>query len=484
MAWLGLLYAMLCLGNFFYVRTGQPLPDPLGNGRDALLDFQAKAAHCLRQSDYTKAGKYKLEALLVYLGTEYFVSSDAQLGVSVCLSIIIRLSMHMGYHRDSVSFANISLFEGEMRRRSWSLISQVERLTSFQMGIPSMINRSQCNTRQPHNYQDADIDENMTQLPIERSVSEKTILSYVIAKDGLMNAFGNIVDTVCGNTSPSYDTVLDLDTALEKARASLPPSLQMQPMSTSFTDSAHVIMQRYNLELLYLKSRCVLHRQYMSQSTSDPRFAGSRAICVDAARRTIRHQADIHSEGQPGGQLHQDRWYISSLTTGDFLLASMILCLELSRRVFERYGSASDIIAEESSKQIISELEQCRRIWLDSLMISHDAGRAANAIEAMLQRVDQTSRTSFVPSTPGAAAEGNCRLSVGAKQAQEDGKMQGFEDLLEADGFDWASWDRTILQNEENAQRVLVDMPPPDVALAPDNSTGTDPAVSYGRSWT
>lgn len=59
----------------------------------------------------------------------------------------------MGYHRDPKHLAGISVFEGEMRRRVWLNLVQIEALMSYQLGFPSMIPSEFCDTEVPRNLE-------------------------------------------------------------------------------------------------------------------------------------------------------------------------------------------------------------------------------------------------------------------------------------------------------------------------------------------
>ena len=106
------------------------------------------------------------------------------------------------------------------------------------------------------------------------------------------------------------------------------------------TDSAEQLMCRFNLDLLYLKTKTVLHRRYMgmplSQLSDEEQKFGighSRKTCTDCALRVLRHHHTIYTASQPGGQLESVKWYMGSISTHDFLLAAMIICLELSNQI-------------------------------------------------------------------------------------------------------------------------------------------------------
>ncbi len=64
---------------------------------------------------------------------------------------IIRLALHMGYHRDPRHFEDITPFEGEMRRRAWALLVECDTIVSFLFGLPISIPRRFTDTKLPGN---------------------------------------------------------------------------------------------------------------------------------------------------------------------------------------------------------------------------------------------------------------------------------------------------------------------------------------------
>ena len=211
------------------------------------------------------------------------------------------------------------------------MIVQLNVVTSSQIGLPRMIKNWQSDTAEPHNLLDDDFDEDTVSLPKSRPNTELTPMLYVIVKNRILSAFGMISDLVTSTQPSSYAEVMRLDQALHEARLAIPPGLQLQPMTDSITNASDVIMQRIYLALLFLKAQCILHRKYLILAHADSHYSYSHRSCVDAALQTLQHQSTLNQEMQPGGQLHQVRWKISSLVNHDFLLATTILCLDLDR---------------------------------------------------------------------------------------------------------------------------------------------------------
>ncbi|KAJ5175012.1 uncharacterized protein N7482_000889 [Penicillium canariense] len=390
--WIALLYAILTLSVSLYHRSEEPLPLNMVDPVTAWNVFRKRAAQSLVQANYLIPGRYKCEALFLYSLCEFYRTQDAQVGVSYLLAITIRLAMRMGYHRDARHYPSLSAFDGEMRRRLWALLCQLDILISFQVGLPRTIQPWQYDTELPSNLHDTDFDENSPQLPQGRSEEgERTACTYTRAKSRIMKVFGQVVDLAYSRESVPYDELLAIDRRLEEAHNLLPSTFQMQPMSQCIALPTDLIMRRYTLDLLYQKARVVLHRRYVAEPGS--KYAYSRSVCLSAARETLRHHSDIWNESLPGGQLYAERFFVNSLQNTDFMLSSMILCLELSQD--SERGSAARLGVQEHT-DLISLLETTHRIFKEARRRSVDTQRAFAALTIMLSRVKGTSLESLV----------------------------------------------------------------------------------------
>ena len=445
LAWLAKLFGLLCLSLLFQRRQGLNFPEPLNEDTNDL--FRVRAAQCLIMANYTQPGPDKVDALILYMASEFFRSKDAQLGVSMITGIIARLQMSMNYHREPSRNPSISVFEGEMIRRRWAFITQVERLTSFQMGLPTMVFRAQTDTRPPRNLLDTDFDSSATSLPSERPGWEMTPISYIIAKERAVRAFAMVVDSLKATKPLTYQSVLQLDMHLQKVRSTLPPFFQLRPLSESCLDPIDLLVKRLFFELLFLKGRCVLHRQYLTSETADPTKATSRLACLDAARQILRHQVDVDRETQPSGTLvHARSWLLSSLTTSDFLLAAMIinLCISQAHRMQNSgYDSAALGLPAHADLQasLIQELALSQRIWMSLGQESAEASRSAEAVGLMLAQAQTSPRKTHGQRLGGVSVtDQTCffaqpTFSTGPAPSNES--LNRVVDTSE--GFDWVS---------------------------------------------
>lgn len=321
----------MAMGAFLYSRSGEGLPDALGSPTAAMNAFHRRATQCLILSKYfSSPGPYTIEALLVNQSFEFLRSKDARLGVWLMGGTIIRLAFRMGYHRDPDAYPRISVHQGEIRRRIWALILQLDALTSYQMGLPAMVQDAHCDTKPPRNLFDEDFGPDTIQLPPSRPESEVTPILYVINKVRISACFREIYSRVALGGSDDYAEIMALHQRLLTAHGSISPRLRLSNLQDAVTVQPHLLLRQCMLELLFQKCMCMLHRRHMTKSFTQAEFSQSRSFCVEAAMSILAIQSDMLDEKKYGPILRQSKGLISSLEQTDFILAATIICLELS----------------------------------------------------------------------------------------------------------------------------------------------------------
>jgi len=417
--WLGLLFSIMSLAASFGLRdidSGHP------RARQIMVDvnkYHSMAASAAVLADFTKPKEYTIECLFLYAAG--LRSNNAFVNVWLMIGLIVRLALRMGYHRDAKHYPNITAFQGEMRRRMWALISMIDVLISFQLGLPSMVKTIQSDAEPPRNLLDRDFNVHTKVLPPGRGIDELTPCSYARVKQRMVHIFANAAELSHATVPCAHEQVMELDRRLEEVKADIPPSLQMPEDSEVVTDPAEQLMCRFNLDLLYLKTKTVLHRRYMltplsklSQQEQTMGIGISRKICIECALRVLQHHHTIYSASQPGGQLQSVKWYMGSISTHDFLLAAMIICLELSMQMHNSTYQTSPGLLDSSitfqcprRRAMMNALEKSQLIWADASRSKVSAGlqfsgngdknkgehmfdeteRAARAMAVMLEKV-------------------------------------------------------------------------------------------------
>ncbi|KAK8059220.1 fungal-specific transcription factor [Apiospora saccharicola] len=370
--WLGLLFGMICLA----VITSGVSEISYGSDTDNTIlpvnIYREKTAQCLVAGEYTKCGPYVLETMIHYVYIEFLLSPDADHDLWFLLALEVNTAMRMGYHREPSNFPALTP-------------SNAKCAAACGMGMPRMVAESQCDTGEPRNLNDADLEAGTTELPTSRPETEYTTSTGVIARRRLLVVLGKISDLIGGVKACTYDEVMRVDQALHQAAATIPQPLQMKPITVSITESPQVIMSRVFLGHLFYKGQLLLHQRFLhlkSSSLNEDTFAYSRKACLEASLGSLQLQKDLDEETRPGGQLDTLRWRVTSIMNHQFLTATMTLCSLLHRgNTFER----RDVI--------ISALRGARDIWTRTIATSKEAQRATDTIGFVLAKVGEARET-------------------------------------------------------------------------------------------
>lgn len=267
--------------------------------------------------------------MMIYGEAEFLMSRDDQVHCYLLSAVAVRLALRMGLHRDSSKIGtHFTPFEAESRRRMWYHINQLDLLVSFHIGLPGMIQTIESDTLPPRNLLDEDFDEDCTELPPSRPESEMTPMSYALCKGRLSDEAGKIMAIANKLQLPPYGEVLKLDLSLREAYDKVPPQLRLDESEITVTDSPNTILKRFTVSVLFEKSQCMLHRKFLMKAREHPEYQYSKQVGLYASMKLLHSQGLIHA-ASPGGPLALDRWFLSSLSTHNFLLAAMIIYLNV-----------------------------------------------------------------------------------------------------------------------------------------------------------
>lgn len=381
MNWLAYIFSILCAGTGLQLFSASGRVD--GDLSETFAEYHRIASQCLTMSNYTAPGRYKMEAVILNVAMEILRGTDNHVGPSVLLGLAARLAIHSGYHRDSKHYRQISVFDGEMRRRVWMCFRLLDHYISLQAGLPPSTGHIQTDTEEPQNLVDEDLDPSMTILPQSRPLTERTPILFPVMLNRLMFMDAEIMSKVCSLKGVPYKEVLQLDARLKELYGMIPPPLRYRTMSESIADSPNTIMDRYNIDFIYQKCRCDLHRRYLAQHRMDPAFAYSRKECLDAARAVLQHQSDIFEANSVSS------FFFSPIVATHFRSAATIVSLEISCQ--SRYdlkqnlspGHRQGILAERI--QLSQEIERAFNIWNQLKHKSKEASKMAQTLSIMLK---------------------------------------------------------------------------------------------------
>lgn len=375
--WISILFSICCMSATLSQARGSEEPTPEDRLSPRMSFLQASCL-CIKLGGYVRPKKWVLEALGLYAQCQYMATMDPSKEVGTVFAMVVRLAYQSGYHRDPSNFPHISVFDGEMRRRSWAMCRQFDLMVCFQLGLPNLIPPDSWDTLTPRNLIDSDFDENTSVLPPSRPETEPTQILYFIVKSRLMTAFGRICAHALSFRDGSRQEIMDLDAEVRAVHDTVPEILHMKSLSHSFADPSYLIMVRLNCEFLYQKCLLVLHRKYMTQGGHPE----SSEAAISAATTIVTYMLDIYEEFRPGGQLHSDSWMLSSFTMNDFYLATMVLCLSIS--IWKKAHPEKNISEDEQVSSRVDLLAKAYGVCEESSANSREAKRITGVLKTIL----------------------------------------------------------------------------------------------------
>ncbi|KAL7945651.1 hypothetical protein V8C42DRAFT_323753 [Trichoderma barbatum] len=478
--WISILFSILSIGTMITNTKDPDTLSPASSTSSSAPDsrfYMVKAAQCLIAGQYLKGKRESVEALLMHAHSRNVQKLDSDSSLWSLYGLVVRLAQKQGYHRDAAKIPGsraMTPFETEMRRRTWFLIQSTDLLFSFQNGMPPIIMQDACDVGHPTNLTDDDFDEDCVSLPAPRPPTDPLPVLAYITKSKLCSVMRRVVRHVLAVAPAPYAETLELNRELQEWHASVPTCLRIRTIrNTSFTDANYTIMHRLMLEIMYLKSLCILHRPYLTTHKHDAEYNASRQVCRESALMILEMQAELDIETASGGRMYEDRFMVSNLTLHHFLLAAMIICLDLSE--------STDIDSEERVKRIIT-LRTAYAIWSARSTTSADALHASRVLRAILNRIDSPSTVASTHSGPMISTPASSLLqSYDSAPTVSDDPMQqimplggndtytaddtlfgngmgvampSFEDMFaNIDMFDWSSLDQYIQSSDSRPWR-------------------------------
>ncbi|KAJ4125312.1 hypothetical protein NW768_008928 [Fusarium equiseti] len=436
--WVALLFALLSLSAGVSEASGMTKSSPVPIPSSTALSKQTQK--CLLLSDYIGSKEHAVEAFLLHLVGCWLRARASDTSLWFLMGKVVQLALCKGYHRDSSKVPNtdISSFDGEMRRRVWICIFQLDALMSFQLGLPSMVPSDCCDTDLPRNLDESQLHPDIIELPPSRPLSENTTILYSIVKASIMAEFKNVFKHTRSPATPSLDATFSLDAQVRKAYDNIPDNFKYRPLTNFITEDMSIIITRTTLALLHLKTIIVLHRQHLMYRR-DSHSEASRNACLKAAGRLLEIQAEMHWVTQPGGRLYDMKWLITSLTLSDFTLGAMVICLDLTVTMKLAADSLHSPASNEELQGHLTAIQNAHSIWLTAEKTTSEARTIAHALDSTIHRVNEFLNTRSLPGS----SEMWQTLDGGSSSNMEDDLQDYMNPLEMIDNTDW-----TLIDNQ------------------------------------
>jgi hypothetical protein len=134
------------------------------------------------------------------------------------LGFIVRRAMTMGLHRDPDECGpQMTVFQGEIRRRLWYTIMDMDVHISIAVNMPCLVRDGDFSCRPPSNLDDAELFEGMRDLPLSKPIDQHTdnqMQVYAAMTLGARLKVGHLVNRI--DTIRDYQEVLDVGAKLDR----------------------------------------------------------------------------------------------------------------------------------------------------------------------------------------------------------------------------------------------------------------------------
>lgn len=329
-----------------------------------------------------------------------------------------------------------------MRRRTWALVRMLDVIFSHQLSLPNMTCEHDCDTQLPTNLFDDDFDAGVGEMPPPRPASDPTPISYLIAKAKLCNELGNIMQAINGvGRHVSYDEIIRFDARLRQVMQELPPHLKLGLLEGVQEPVTHML-GRFNIDILYQKIICLLHRRYMSRARQNPRYAHSRRSAIKASLQVMDHLRTLYAESRGNGRLRCVGWYVKSIATKEFILPAMLIVLDLHYdNTAAQTGAPRDhdgafVWSPAERARMIDTLEEAGAIWKSLADTSMEAFKASKILDIMLHKIKDPPGQSADATAAARAEPPLAAPEAGMGMAQAPAMGRGMVPADELPGWD------------------------------------------------
>lgn len=372
-------------------------PAPASRSSSAPTDaWRNNVVQCLGLGHYTRGGPHVVETLILYFIIEaQSLQGEIDTDIWLLVGTIVNIATHMGLHRDADGSPGISPFDGEMRRRIWVFIFQVDLGVSTQVGKPRHIKQDQTDTQWPRNLMDSDFDEDSAELPPSRPETDITPILYTLAKLRILPVGAKGADIAFSTRPRSYADALQIEKEVDAARAALPPSMKWpgsgDPSLLAATPLS--IVNSILLELVAQKLKMLTHKAFVAPPTPSDnldahQLAHSGSVCLAAATSILGLHHFVDEETQPDGRLFRFRWKLPRAIKHEFLLATSVLCYYLhlhdGRQRGLNGGPADAEVGPVDADKIRRLLRTSLGIWLRDSSVSRESRKAVAAVRYVL----------------------------------------------------------------------------------------------------
>ncbi|KAF4963271.1 hypothetical protein FSARC_8709 [Fusarium sarcochroum] len=324
---------------------------------------------------------------------------DSPVYVWMMTGLLIRMAHAIGLHRDGSRFDHLSPFDVEQRRRLWWMVITIDIRASEDQGTEFTITKDSFDTKMPLNVNDADIEPDTKETPVERE--GVTDMCFALAMFELARVSRQLMASNIHTGGPTFDEQTRLLDELEQKLQN--GYFQYSVEQDDIANWVGILCAR----LVLSKLKLLVHLPSLFASPNE-RFSDEvRDKLLVAAIEVAEHNHALNSETR----CRQWRWIYQTYT---HWYAIVWLLIETSRRQWSPITERA-WVALHSVWLIPSQHKMTKnvRMWvpLRRLMAKAKIHRDAELAHirnnaAVIEQLEQIDRSLPLPVSPELSLDG------------------------------------------------------------------------------
>ena len=301
--------------------------------RDSAIHWVFEAQTALSEPEFKArlSTPYLQANILLLLAREYVDVNGSLVWTSA--GSLYRTAVYMGLHRDPAYLPPKSALAGEMRRRLWNTILEINLQSSLTSGGPPLISLDDFNTQPPGNYDDYDL---VAEAPVEKPESEYTQMSMARALRRtfpLRLAATKFLNAISANGT--YQETMRLDAQLRAAFKDVRRTIQVFKLQAASGPSD---FETRVVDFILHRYLSAVHMPFFGASLQETAYSFSRKVVVDSS---LKMWYAVHPSSSSPTSLKHDNPFtrLTSVGAGFFRTvaskASLVIALELRAQLQE-----------------------------------------------------------------------------------------------------------------------------------------------------
>ncbi len=256
------------------------------------------------------------------------------------------------------------------------MLYQMDFFTSTRVGLPRVIKDALCDTQLP------------SVVPEHSDSSDGDGVNhpalFLNQRHSILTVAAEIYDAT-DMGAPSSTSIAALHSRISRAMDALPSWLTQPAFELTLESSPRTIMCRILVDILKQKATYLLHRHSFLTELEESYDESSVQLCIDSALVILEHQQTLNRESRPGGLLFRMRWKVFHSLNHEFLQATTMLCLALSKLDKGNGEAVNRTATGYRLNDVTRALRHSKDIWNETSHYSKEAHKAMQIISAALK---------------------------------------------------------------------------------------------------